>query len=482
MVQILRPCNLSFTISRTEGQGLRINTNISDLVFNISPYSFHILKNSIMAFYDSMSREGQGAEDSVSQSVTMCTNEHEDYSNLWTALPFKEDHFWFLRNDTDVGIEVTEATTFDSISSGISSALNEQAIIHINNLVITIEAGVGTNTTPLMLIESSLDVDVKNWSSSRMSAIGSMNLEVAYYNSKLALWEPVIEKVKITHNEKVIEKRWELNVTCQCNSKNDLGSTLVSPSLDEMDGFLLHPQMMPPLMAVSLQSRDVLEITVTKAYINVLKIVVDSFSEDAMFRDKKGKRVLPDAPFVVKNRIGKPVTVILAGKGASSFRYHVKDDIPPHLTEIKVEHGSDIYLVREQDRSKSQIEKGITDYLSPLAKQSQDAEVCLKIRVSGEKGVFEIPVSKADRRFFPFPFRGDEMGDHHGMVSQVEVDCGSKTVTFRSILEMKNHYSMRCLCTNTTMRLDITAWKLFSQKKHFMFHCQQFIQRHTSST
>jgi hypothetical protein len=28
-----------------------------------------------------------------------------------------------------------------------------------------------------------------------MSVIGSMNLEMAYYNAKLALWEPVIEPI-----------------------------------------------------------------------------------------------------------------------------------------------------------------------------------------------------------------------------------------------------------------------------------------------
>jgi len=42
-----------------------------------------------------------------------------------------------------------------------------------------------------------------------------------------------------------------------------------------------------------------------------------------------------------------------------------------------------------------------------------------------------IQVSKADKRFFPFNFRGDESGDHHGMVSEIQVDNGSKFITFR---------------------------------------------------
>ncbi len=82
---------------------------------------------------------------------------------------------------------------------------DEQAIININNLVVKIESGVGNNTIPMLLLESSLSCDVRNWSGSRMSAIGSMDLEVAYYNSKLALWEPVMEPVcQVPYHETVL--------------------------------------------------------------------------------------------------------------------------------------------------------------------------------------------------------------------------------------------------------------------------------------
>ena len=107
-------------------------------------------------------------------------------------------------------------------------------------------------------------------------------------------------------------------------------------------------------------------------------------------KDKKGKRQLPESPFVVKNRLGKPITVILTGK---VYRYFVKGDIPGRIGEIKVEHGHDVNLVPEMSGTKSQIEKGMTDYVSPLTKQTQEAEVCLKIRVSGELRYFGPPSS-----------------------------------------------------------------------------------------
>ncbi len=108
---------------------------------------------------------------------------------------------------------------------------DEQAVININNLVIKVrkvdfeekkfkaniqvknkaiikkreevnnyfnnqvESGIGNNTIPLLLLESRFNCDIRDWSGPRMSVIGSMNLEMAYYNAKLALWEPVIEPI-----------------------------------------------------------------------------------------------------------------------------------------------------------------------------------------------------------------------------------------------------------------------------------------------
>ncbi len=44
----------------------------------------------------------------------------------------------------------------------------------------------------------------------------------------------------------------------------------------------------------------------------------------------------------------------------------------------------------------------------------------------GEKGMFAIPISKMDKRFFPFQHRGSKEGYEHGFVSQVcvHVRCG----------------------------------------------------------
>ena len=92
------------------------------------------------------------------------------------------------------------------------------------------------------------------------------------------------------------------------------------------------------------------------------------------------------------------------------------------------------------DREKCQNDNFNFFFLFNLQEQSEQAEATLKLKVKGEKGYFEIPVCKADKRFFPFQFRGDQRGDTHGMVSEISVVNGTKYISLKTIIDIKNHY------------------------------------------
>lgn len=418
MAQILRPCTLSFTVSMNGGHGMRINVNMSDLCLNVSPYSIVIIQNSVQAFIDSMGQKEKVEKKDVAKT--------EDLSKLWRTKPFKEDEFWFLKPDQ--AQDALELSSSASSSHGV--LLDEQAILNINNLVIKVESGVGNNTIPLVLLESKFNCDIRNWSSPKMSAIGTMNLEVAYYNAKLALWEPVIEPVcQIKPDGSTLKRRWDLNLSLQSNSASDFGSVVVSPSFDETDGFVC-PENLPPLMMIGLESKDILEVTLTKSFMGVLTTLRQSFAEVT----ESKKKELPQAPFIVQNRTGKKLMVVLT---STHFSYFVANEKPGETKTKELEHGQDINLIMTKNRSES-----TTEYVSPLQEQNENAEAMLKIRVDGEKGLFDLPVSKADSRFFPFPFRGDEMGDHHGLVSEIKVENGCKYIIIRSVIQIKNHFDM----------------------------------------
>ena len=174
------------------------------------------------------------------------------------------------------------------------------------------------------------------------------------------------------------------------------------------------------LTLISLQSREILHVTVTKSFLSVINNLTQSFSDIT----DSARKSLPVAPFIIQNHTGKSLTLLLENKG---FKYFQKNDKPGRVAQLELEHGESVDLFLFKDRSTQQI----SDYVSPLQEQTEQAEASLRIRVSGESGVSEIPVSKADKRFFPFKFRGDEMGDNHGMVSEVAVDNGCKYITLR---------------------------------------------------
>ncbi len=235
--------------------------------------------------------------------------------------------------------------------------------------------------------------------------------------------------LKVKPDGSVLRKRWDMNITLQSNSSHDVGSAFVSPSHDEADGFLC-PENLPPSTVVALQSREIMELTITKSFIGVLSNLAESFA--ALTAAKK--KELPVAPFIIRNNTGKPVTLLLDNRG---FKYFLKGEKAGERSQVELPPGGgEVYLFLSSDRS----EQRHVEYISPLQQQKEQAEAGLRLRVGGETGVFELPVSKADSRFFPFPFRGDEMGDLHGMVSQVSVRNGCKHITLRSIVQIKNHF------------------------------------------
>ena len=81
---------------------------------------------------------------------------------------------------------MTEAYNLDTASSYNGGCQQDQHLcININNLIVTVESGRGNNTVPLLLFESSISLDVRDFLGPRLNGLGSVDLEVAYYNSKV---------------------------------------------------------------------------------------------------------------------------------------------------------------------------------------------------------------------------------------------------------------------------------------------------------
>ena len=70
-----------------------------------------------------------------------------------------------------------------------------------------------------------------------------------------------------------------MNVTLQQNATSDLGSAMVSPSMDQTDGTWCIESNLPPLMVLSVQSTETLEITVTKTLISCVNTLMTSYED-----------------------------------------------------------------------------------------------------------------------------------------------------------------------------------------------------------
>ena len=401
LAQILQPTTVSFTLSKNSGHGMRINLNLSDFCLNVSPHSISVITRALSAFVESMSKPSREAtlDNRTGGTGRRMTAVDIDHTDLWKIRRYEYDEFWYLKPD-ETSVEALEDMTSYDFTSPRSRQPDEdeQAIIKIGNLVVKIESGLGNNTIPLLLMESSLSCDARNWSSGRMTALGNMSIEVAYYNSKLALWEPVIEPVtQMKPDGGEVNKRWDLSLGLQCNAPEDMyGSAFTSPNIEEPDGFV-KAELMPPLMSLTLESREILEVTVTKSFVSVLQTLGESF---ANLTDQRLQKSLPVAPFVVQNFTGKKITILLDSR---SFKYFEKNDSPGRVAQLELNSGEDKCLFLFKDRNVNDDNQG--QYVSPLREQTEHEEASLRIRIHGERGVFDLPVSKADRRFFPFPFR-----------------------------------------------------------------------------
>ncbi|KAF2903862.1 hypothetical protein ILUMI_02321 [Ignelater luminosus] len=200
---VLHPVSISVAGSTPEGQGLHIEVCITDILINVSPSTIELLNRVYSTMY--------GGDATKTQSDFILN----DYSDIWEYKPYVEDDFWFLKAETAedafeyIGDAVTEEASVSTLFA--TPKVKELCIVSLSSLIITLEAGVGNKTLPMLLLQSSFQGTVNDWSS-QLSVDASLTLQVGYYNSRLALWEPLIEPVALTNETKTTYVPWELKL------------------------------------------------------------------------------------------------------------------------------------------------------------------------------------------------------------------------------------------------------------------------------
>ncbi|XP_051160676.1 intermembrane lipid transfer protein Vps13 isoform X3 [Leptopilina boulardi] len=418
MYEVLKPCSISVAGSTPEGEGLHLDICFTDIHVSVSPGVIEILNK-------------------VVQTVTKTEEEDSEiekpgpsHERLWLISPYQEKDYWFLK--TEFGIEAIEDMILAD-EEYLPVYKPEVAIISAPVILLTLEAGVGNKTLPMLLFHLGFQSNINDWSTKTMSLESSMSLVIAYYNSRLALWEPLIEPIEGIQKGKRISTPWELKTKIQFNDVNQgsKGASAVTPSTEG------EPEELQQIskMSIEVTSTENLELTVTKTCLDVLKQLGNAFSNAMAAGGKSGKSKM--APFVLKNETGLSMTLHLENGYFKVVEQGKTMDVDKsEYNEVILETSASIELAPKFDKKEVKL---LEELRADHVKQTTQHKFIVSLK--GIQGKLEIPVLRADKRFFSLKHR-KEGSEEWGIVSDVVVEEGSTIVTLRSVLQVYNHFNV----------------------------------------
>ncbi|GLH03016.1 Vacuolar protein sorting-associated protein 13 [Gryllus bimaculatus] len=387
MSQIVQPCSM-----KIEGSTTHFEVQFSNIRLRVSPGTINLLSRVITAAY---SREENIGEDQ---------NTEVNYSDIWIPKSINSSSHWFLK--TEIGEEALEVTKKPSHPKSEPQKTREVCILKMPSLTVTVEAGAGSCTLPMIMLTAGINAIALDWSS-KLIIDGSMSLQMAYYNSHLALWEPLVEPVEVTHFGKSSHKPWELL------AKIELENSLETDNEGDT-GRVEHSSM-----RINIESQDSLELTVTKTCLEVLTGLGQAFQLAGDEVQREG----PPAPYHVINHTGIAVSLLL---GVGSFK-ECRQSNEECLSKRFIVPGESVPL-----RVEDQI-----DLQSPMSllAQGQAQEKYLRVLIEDLGDALDLPVVQAGQRHFP-------LGQDWGLISDVRVESGSTIVTLRSVVQVFNNLGM----------------------------------------
>lgn len=256
---------------------------------------------------------------------------------------------------------------------------------------------------------------------------------MAYYNSILAVWEPLIEpNERLKPNGSTEYNPWELNFNLKIVKP-------VESSLTEAE----------PQTKIAISSSDTLEMSVTKTCLDVLQDLGQAFSDAIRPQGLNKPEIV--APYILENDTGFDITINLQKGSLNLHSSHLPSadssandsmvvfsrgpsDLDPNaITTCKISPGGRVYLQPKQEHSL----RIITSFQAN--KESTLQETLLYVQLGDIAKEIMLPLHKADRRYFPL-YRNTSQ-EPWGIISHVHTEYGSTIITIHGVLKVKNHFS-----------------------------------------
>ena len=182
--QVLRPCSISIAGSTPENKGLHVDVCCTDVHISVSPGDIKI-PTKYQAFLSPFHKyfiykvyNAAGVIEILNRVMKKITTKEPDadenvkheptHEGLWLVSPYEETDYWFLK--TEVGIEVLEEFSYEEADEVVPYKA-ELAIVSAPVILLTLEAGVGNKTLPMLLFNVGFQSNVNDWSTKTVRTI-----------------------------------------------------------------------------------------------------------------------------------------------------------------------------------------------------------------------------------------------------------------------------------------------------------------------
>uniref|UniRef100_A0A8B9CKS9 Vacuolar protein sorting 13 homolog A n=1 Tax=Anser brachyrhynchus TaxID=132585 RepID=A0A8B9CKS9_9AVES len=397
---VLQPCDFFFEMKQSGTNPQSADLTIKSLTVKVSP----IIINTVITITSALYRTAETTEEEISQIPP----------DLWNMKDVKNLKMWFLEESNEN--ENTNPTS-ELVPTGESLKMS------VESVVLTLEAGVGHRTVPMLLAKSSFLGEVKNWST-LINLHSQLELEVHYFNEMFGVWEPLLEPLEIEKTD--LFKPWILEIKMKKKPKK----ALVESDAEENYKVPEHKTV------INVSSKDQLNITLSKCGLQMLSNLGTAFAEAASQTSDIFKK--DRAPFVLINSLGLPITV----SPSDSF------------SVLNVEFGAKIFhLIDGENLNMEYVRtKNESDQFTAMTTLSSK-RFYIQISPHNHSTVEKIPLTKVGRCIYRV--RHEESGVERSIVCQIDTVEGSKIITIRSPIQIRNHFSIpfnifeegRCLGT-----------------------------------
>ncbi|XP_068961725.1 intermembrane lipid transfer protein VPS13A isoform X2 [Petaurus breviceps papuanus] len=381
---VLQPCDLFYQSVQSGTDPQMVDISVKALTLKISPIIINTIITIMASFYKTVEVKHQ--ESFPSQP------------DLWDKMDTKKLKMWFLEESSD---NENVATVTELVPNG------EMIKMTIDSIFVVLEAGVGHRTVPMLLAKSYFSGEGKNWST-LINLHCQLELEVHYYNEVFGVWEPLLEPLEIDQTEDF--RPWNLGVKIKKKARK---------ALVELETEEENYKVPEYKTVISFYSKDQLNITLSKCGLVMLNNLGKAFAEAAVQTSDVFTK--DQAPFMIFNSLGITISVSMS----DSFRV------------LNVPEAKAFELKNEQSLSMDYVRSHDGDQFSAMTSLSSKLFFIL-LTPENHSTADKIPLTKVGRRLYTVRHR--ESGVERSIVCQIDTIEGSKKVTVRSPVQMRNHF------------------------------------------